>query len=51
MSVCGYIGTYLAVYGPQIIGGFGLKEKSPKRKPFAVWEEQTTAVCGTYDPL
>ena len=33
MSVCGYIHIYLAVYDPEIIGGFGLEGK-PK------------AVCG-----
>ena len=33
MSVCGYIRIYLAVYGSEIIGGFGLEEKT---KRFAV---------------
>ena len=33
VSVCGYISFYLAVYGPEIIGGFGL-------------EGETKAVCG-----
>ena len=32
MSVGGYIHIYLAVYGPEIIGGFGLEEKSQKTK-------------------
>ena len=32
MSVCWYIRIYLAVYGPEIIGGFGLEEKSQKAK-------------------
>ena len=32
MSVCGYIRIYLAVYGPEIIGGFGLEENSQKAK-------------------
>ena len=36
MSVGGYIGIYLAVYGPEMIGGFGLEEKRQKTK----------AVCG-----
>ena len=36
MSVCGYIRIYLAVYDPEIIGGFGLEEKGQKTK----------AVCG-----
>ena len=27
MTVCGYIRIYLAVYGPEIIGGYGLDEK------------------------
>ena len=36
MSVGRYIRIYLAVYGPEIIGGFGLEEKSQKTK----------AVCG-----
>ena len=27
MSVCGYIGIYLAVYCPETKGGFGLEEK------------------------
>ena len=36
MLVCGYIRIYLTVYGPDIIGGFGLEEKSQKTK----------AVCG-----
>ena len=36
MSICGYIRIYLAVYGPEIIGGFGFEEKSNKTK----------AVCG-----
>ena len=33
MLVCGYIRIYLVVYGPEIIGGFGLEKK-------------TKAVCG-----
>ena len=37
MLVCGYIRIYLAVYGPEIIGGFGLEEKSRQKKK---------AVCG-----
>ena len=36
VSVYGYIRIYLVVYGPEIIGGFGLEEKSQKVK----------AVCG-----
>ena len=32
MSVCGYIRIYLVVYGPEIIGGFGLEENSQKTK-------------------
>ena len=36
MSVCGYIRIYLAVYGPGIIGGFSLEEKS----------QITKEVCG-----
>ena len=32
MSVGGYIRIYLAVYGPEIIGGFGFEEKSKKKK-------------------
>ena len=32
MSVCGYIHIYLAVYGPEIIGGFSLEEKGQKTK-------------------
>ena len=36
MGVCGYIRIYLAVYGPEIIGSFGLEGKSQKTK----------AVCG-----
>ena len=32
MSVGGYICIYQAVYGPEIIGGFGLEEKRPKSK-------------------
>ena len=32
MSVSEYIRIYLAVYGPEIIGGFGLEEKSQKTK-------------------
>ena len=37
VSIGGYIRIYLTVYGPEIIiGGFGLEEKSQKRK----------AVCG-----
>ena len=28
MSVCGYIRIYLAVYGPEIIGGFGQNKKA-----------------------
>ena len=37
MSVGGYISIYLAVYDPEITGGFGLEEKSQKTK----------AVCGS----
>ena len=37
MSICGYIRIYLAVYGQEIIGGFGLEEKSKKK---------TKVVCG-----
>ena len=33
MSVCGYICIYLAVYGPENKGDFGLEKR--KRKPFA----------------
>ena len=36
VSVCGYIRVYLAIYGPEINGGFGLEGKSEKPK----------AVCG-----
>ena len=36
MSGYGYIRIYLAVYGQEIIGAFGLKEKS----------QNTKAVCG-----
>ena len=36
VSISGYIRTHLAVYGPEIIGGFGLENKSKKTK----------AVCG-----
>ena len=32
MSVGGYIRIYQAVYGPEIIVGFGLEEKSQKTK-------------------
>ena len=32
VSVGGYIRIYLPVYGPEIIGGFGLEEKSQKAK-------------------
>ena len=32
MLVCGYIRIYLAVYGPEIIGGFSLEENSQKTK-------------------
>ena len=32
MSVCRYIRIYLAAYSPDIIGGFGLEEKSKKMK-------------------
>ena len=33
LSVCRYIHIYLAVYGPEIIGGFhGLEEKSKKNE-------------------
>ena len=31
MLVGGYIRIYLAVYGPEIIGGFGLEEKSREK--------------------
>ena len=31
MSVCEYFRIYLAVYGPEIIGVFGLEEKSVLR--------------------
>ena len=37
MLAGGYIRVYQAVYGPEIIGGFGLKEKS---------RQKTKAVCG-----
>ena len=33
VSVCGYIRIYLAVYGPENKGGFGLEKK---REPFVV---------------
>ena len=32
MPVGGHIRIYLAVYGPEIIGGFGLEKKSKKAK-------------------
>ena len=31
-----YIHIFLTVYGPEIIGGFGLEDKNEKRKQFAV---------------
>ena len=34
MSVGRYIRIYLAVDGPEIISGYGLEEKSQKRKAF-----------------
>ena len=51
MSVCVYIRIYLAVYGPEIIDGFVLEEKSQKRKRFVVSEEQTMAFWGMCDLL
>ena len=50
MLVCGYIGIYLAVYGPEIIGGFGHEEKSQKNES-VLWSRKNKlwrfAECAT----
>ena len=48
MSVWGYVRIYLAIYGPEIQGGFGLEEKT---KEVCGLGRTTMAVCGKCDSL